>query len=87
MFHELSVYSTSFEPRMLDLSQTFILQWSDQACASMELAEYIRECVKFIEREIKRCELFGLDTTTRENLLVTLEDLLIEKRLSLLGKL
>lgn len=86
MFHELSVYSASFEPRMLELSQDYILQWSNQACNSMELAEYIRECVRFIDREIKRCELFGLDTTTRKALLATLEDLLVERRLSLLGK-
>ncbi|KAL9096825.1 MAG: hypothetical protein Q9165_000789 [Trypethelium subeluteriae] len=81
MFHESSVYSNSFEPRMLELSQDYILQWSDQACDEMELAEYIRACVQFIDRETKRCEVFGLDTTTRKALLVTLEDLLVEKRL------
>ncbi|KAF2238834.1 Cullin-domain-containing protein [Viridothelium virens] len=81
MFHEISVYSNSFEPRMLELSQDYILQWSNQACNEMELAEYIRACVQFIDREIKRCEVFGLDTTTRKALLVTLEDLLVEKRL------
>ena len=86
MFHEMTVYSTSFEPRMLELSQEYILQWSDRACDEMELAEYVRACTQFIDREVTRCELFGLDTTTRKALLVTSEDLIIEKRLSTLGK-
>ena len=86
MFHEISVYSNSFEPQMLELSQKYILQWSNQACDNMTLAEYVRASIHFIDRETKRCELFGLDTTTRKALVVTLEDLLVEDRLSRLGK-
>ncbi|KAI9687768.1 MAG: hypothetical protein M1822_001848 [Bathelium mastoideum] len=82
MFHELTVYSNSFEPQMLELSQSYILQWSNQACDTMELATYVQACVQFVDREMTRCELCGLDTTTRKSLLVMLEDLLVEKRLS-----
>ncbi|KAI9711752.1 MAG: hypothetical protein M1820_001897 [Bogoriella megaspora] len=82
MFHELSVYSTSFEPRMLELSQSYILDWSDQASEEMELAAYVNESKSFIDRETKRCDLFGMDSSTRKELLVLLENLLVERRLT-----
>ena len=87
MLHELVVYTSDFEQKLLASSQTFIVDWSEHECADRELPDYVRESVKLIDREMKRCEIFSLDNTTRRDLLTLLEDHLIERRQADLGKL
>lgn len=86
MFHELSTYSGTFEPRMLELSQSYIIDWTEQTSVEMSLPGYVKASVELMDREMARCEMFGLDATTRRDLLTLLEDHIIsrkEDRLSL----
>ncbi len=86
MFHDLSAYTKVFEPRMLDLSQEFIKSWAERACSEKTLADYVRSCNQFVAKETERCNLFGLDSTTKRALTTMLEFHLIERQESFLGK-
>lgn len=85
MLHTLQVYS-SFESMMLARSQEFIMTWADKECAERELPEYVAESVKLMDVEMKRCDQFNLDISTRRDLLTNLEDLLIDRKEAELSK-
>lgn len=80
MFHEIQTYTTSFEPRMLELSQSYILDWVERTIAEKDLAGYVKETTELMQREMQRVELFSLDGTTRRDLLKLLEDHLISRK-------
>ena len=85
LLHQLLIYTEYFEPRMLDFSQTFILQWSEQAVAEKSLKEYVASCFKLMDSESQRCIRFDLDSTTRRALMTLIEHHLIERQKSFLG--
>lgn len=87
LFHQLLVYTEYFEPRMLDFSQTFIVQWSEQAVADKSLKGYVASCFKLMESESQRCITFDLDSTTRRELMTLIEHHLIERQESFLSML
>ncbi|KAJ9637703.1 hypothetical protein H2199_007194 [Coniosporium tulheliwenetii] len=80
LFHDLSIYTSVFEPRMLHKSQTFIINWSKEASAEKSLADYVHSSVQLMNREMSRCEHYGLDSTTRRDLLTLLETYLIQQQ-------
>ena len=86
MFHELGVYTYDFEPKLMHYSQIYICEWSDREVAEKDLPDYVTACVKLIEDEMKRCDLYDLDNTTRRDLLALLEHHLVERREADLSK-
>lgn len=85
MFHAIGTYTDSFEPKMLEASQNYIIAWAKQASEEKELAMYVRDSSELVDREIQRCETFSLDSSTRRNLMMLLEDYLISAQESKLG--
>lgn len=84
MFHDLATYSTSFEPRMLAFAQQYVIEWADRTSAEKSLPDYVNEAADFMTKEIERCEVFGLDQSTRRDLLALLEDHIIEGKVDYL---
>ncbi|THW65246.1 Cullin-domain-containing protein [Aureobasidium pullulans] len=84
MFHDLATYSTSFEPRMLASAQRYVVEWANEKSAEKPLLEYVNEAVTFMTKEIERCELFGLDQSTRRDLLALLEEHFIKEKVDYL---
>ncbi|KAF2260157.1 Cullin-domain-containing protein [Lojkania enalia] len=80
MFHEMQVYSKYFEPRMLELSQKYILVWANTSSEEKSLAEYVKSARALMESEIDRVEMFRLDGSTKRDLLTLLEDHLISRK-------
>ena len=80
MFHEMQVYTKYFEPRMLELSQKFVLDWADKTSADMSLPDYVKSARKLMKDEIARVEKFGLNGSTKRDLLTLLEDHLISRK-------
>ena len=80
MFHELSVYTASFEPRFLQLTQDYIANWSDEMVVEKPVPEYVALAENTIAAEIGRCEDYALDSSTRRELLTLLEDHLIQRK-------
>ncbi|KAF2190175.1 Cullin-domain-containing protein [Zopfia rhizophila CBS 207.26] len=80
MFHEIQTYTMYFEPRMLELSQKYVLGWAEKASVEKALAEYVKAARALMKSEMERVEMFGLDNTTRRDLLTLLEDHLISRK-------
>ncbi|KAF1957709.1 Cullin-domain-containing protein [Byssothecium circinans] len=80
MFTKMEVYTKHFEPRMLELSQTYIKEWSDAASAEKSLPEYVKSALALMKSEMARVEIFGLYGSTRRDLLTLLEDHLISRK-------
>lgn len=80
MFHETQTYTNCFEPRMLELSQTYIAEWAEKESAEKSLADYVTNVYNLMSGEMTRVDMFGLDSTTRRDLLTLLENHLIQKR-------
>ncbi|EUC31377.1 hypothetical protein COCCADRAFT_6726 [Bipolaris zeicola 26-R-13] len=80
MFHDMQVYTRHFEPRLMELSQEYIVKWADTESAEKSLPEYVRNSRALMDREMKRVEMFSLPNTTKRELLTLLEDHLITKK-------
>lgn len=83
MFHDLATYTNSFEPRMLAFSQLYVTQWAEEKSAG-PVPDYVNAASQFMKSEVARCELFGLDMSTRRDLLALLEDHLVERKVDYL---
>jgi len=84
VFHALMVYTRDFEPMLLGGSQAYFFKWADQQSSTRSLAKYVEECHKLIDRETSRCEIFGLDPSTRREIVTKMEELLIRRKESVL---
>jgi cullin-4 len=80
MFHEMQVYTRHFEPRLMEISQEYVVKWADAESAEKSLPEYVRSARALMDREMKRVEMFSLPNTTKRELLTLLEDHLISKK-------
>lgn len=77
MFQSLAVYTSDFEPNLLGLSSKYYATWSDEKAETLDLLQYIEESHELIDLEMQRCDMLGLDSTTRKSLESYLEDLLV----------
>jgi cullin-4 len=80
MFHEMRVYTSHFEPRLMEISQEYVVKWADAESAEKSLPEYVRSARALMDREMKRVEMFSLPNTTKRELLTLLEHHLISKK-------
>ena len=80
MFHSLAVYLEFFEPRLKAESQQYYLSWAERTVSTTDLSGFVESCVKLIEHEMRRCDDFGLDQTTKKALEQYLEDILVDER-------
>ena len=80
MFHSLTVYEIFFEPKLMAESEQYFVAWAENSVTANNLAGYVEECGKLIERELNRCDLYGLDQTTKKALEKYLEDILVDQR-------
>ncbi|KAL1853372.1 hypothetical protein Plec18170_005369 [Paecilomyces lecythidis] len=79
LFHDLSVYTSDFEPQFLAESENFFTSWAD-AEAEKYLATYVENCHRLIEREVSRCDLYSLSRNTRQKLAELLDDNLVTRK-------
>ena len=80
MFHNLSIYTKYFEPRLLSESEQYFCSWAEQAIASNDLAGYVDISVNLMSQENGRAGKLGLETTTIKALQTYLDDILIDQR-------
>jgi hypothetical protein len=80
LYHDLGVYTQIFEPRFMELLQKFAKEWSENAVSEKSLADYVKNAMELMEAELARGEAGGLPLTTRQDMLKTLEDLLIYRQ-------
>jgi len=78
LFHQLVVYTSVFEPKLLGKTQSYVISWKDDAFLKKTLTEYVNDTTVLISQEIERGASFGLDKSTLKDILVLLEDHLIQ---------
>ncbi|KAF7720233.1 Uncharacterized protein PECH_003349 [Penicillium ucsense] len=76
LFHNLDVYSTEFEPLFITSSQKFIASWAQRESTG-DLASFVENSHRLIEREVERCGLFALNRSTTQRLSELLDEILI----------
>lgn len=86
VFHALMVYTKDFEPILLGESQAYFINWADQQSSSLKLASYVEECHRLIDRETRRCDMFGFDSSTRREIFTKLDELLVARKEAILTK-
>ncbi|KAL1875601.1 hypothetical protein Plec18167_005537 [Paecilomyces lecythidis] len=79
LFHDLSVYTSDFEPQFLAESENFFTSWAD-AESEKYLATYVENCHRLIEREVSRCDLYSLSRNTRQKLAELLDENLVARK-------
>jgi cullin 4 len=85
MFHEMQVYTRSFEPRMMEVSQEYVKTWADTESVERSLSGYVKSARALMDREMERVDVFSLPSTTKRELLTLLEDHLISRKETRLG--
>ncbi|KAJ8107062.1 hypothetical protein OPT61_g9125 [Boeremia exigua] len=80
MFNDMHVYTEHFEPRLLELSQDYVMKWADAESDQKSLPEYVRNARALMDREIQRVDMYMLPNTTKRDLLTLLEDHLISRK-------
>ncbi|KXL43500.1 MAG: hypothetical protein FE78DRAFT_92575 [Acidomyces sp. 'richmondensis'] len=80
LFHDLQVYTASFEPAFLGMTQKYVARWSDDLIVEKSIPEYVELAEEFIAKEMARCEEYHLDASTRRDLLALLEDHLVVRK-------
>jgi hypothetical protein len=83
-FHELSVYTKEFEPAFIESSGLAFASWRYSEAENGDLAHYADECTSLFEREMTRCDLFKLDSSTRAQLAELFDNILVEENAELL---
>ena len=78
MFHALMVYTREVEPRIMGESTRFYNRWAQERSSKDSLADYVENCDNLINREMRRCDQFKLDSSTSTCLKTYLETYLIE---------
>jgi len=80
LFHDLGVYTSDFEPRMIAESEAFFSSWAEKEAADQYLATYAENCHRLIESEVSRCDLSSLNMNTRKKLSDLLDQNLVVKQ-------
>jgi hypothetical protein len=83
LFHNLDVYSSDFEPLLMAESEKFVTSWCQREVAG-NLATYVDNTRRLIEREVERCNLFSFARSTRLKLSELLDETLIVQQTDLL---
>ncbi|KAF3895625.1 Ubiquitin ligase subunit CulD [Trichophyton interdigitale] len=85
LFHDLKIYTSQFEPSMLESSAAYYKNWAATHVAEDDLASYVEKSYRLIEREMARCDLLSFDRGTKQKLAELLDhDLMANQKQFLL---
>ena len=80
MFRQLSLYGKLFEPAFMAASQRFYVSWAQQTTASTDLSGYTNMTKCAFEQEMESANTWNLDVTTKKQLEMHLEEILVRDR-------
>ena len=82
--HDLGIYSINFEPVLKSASGDYLASWRENESGKPDLASYATACTELLERELKRCDLLGMDRSTRLMLAELFDSVIVEEEFDLL---
>ena len=80
LFHNIGVYQTVFEPRLLAQLQELSYNWSKEETLKMNVPNYIKTAIGIMERAIKTGQDVGLDSSTRTSIMTMMEHIFIGRQ-------
>ncbi|KAI9736141.1 MAG: hypothetical protein M1834_001025 [Cirrosporium novae-zelandiae] len=83
LFHELLVFSKEVEPAILGEGQKYFVAVAKDRSQS-SLSEYVQFVLALIDDEIRGCNVYGLDDSTKREFLRLIDEHLIEEKQSIL---
>ncbi|RMZ75241.1 hypothetical protein DV738_g5579, partial [Chaetothyriales sp. CBS 135597] len=81
ILHELAEYSTHFEPGFRQASEDYFRWWKTDRSGKDNLDEYVPNCSRLLDAEMRRCDLLSLDRTTRSMLAQLFDQILVADEL------
>ena len=83
-FHDLSVYSSVFEPAFSKISSAYFKDWTAEQVSHGELAQYAKQSTDLIHREFGRCDRYDFDRSTKRMLSEQMDEFLVRKQVAFL---
>ncbi|KAK2875649.1 hypothetical protein FQN49_001528 [Arthroderma sp. PD_2] len=68
LFHDLKIYTSQFEPCLLESSAAYYKSWAASLVAGGDLADYVGKSFRLFEREMTRSHLLSFDRGTQQKL-------------------
>jgi cullin 4 len=80
MLHVMDLYQPGFEPAFLQSSQSFFEELDTHSWTSLDLKSYILSCVRLLDNEGARCDVYNFDSATKRAVLADARRILIVQR-------
>jgi cullin-4 len=80
MLHIMDLYQAGFEPVFLQSSRLFFEELDSKSWVSFDLKTYILSCVRLLEKESARCDIYNFDSRTKQALLTAALTILLKQR-------
>ena len=84
-FHDLEVYTSQFEPLLVETSRTWFGSWRKMEAEKQDLPHYVQSCSTLLDTELTRCDTLSLDRSTRTQLLDMFDDIMVEQNINRLS--
>jgi len=78
--HELSVYTSDFEPVFKTATEAFFRSWRESEAEKAGLSHYVTVCSTLLDNEMRRCDLLSLDRSTRAQLSELFDIIFVEEK-------
>lgn len=82
--HELSIYTSDFEPIFRTTTEEYFKVWRDAEANKDELGDYVNNCSSLLAREMARCDFLTLDRSTRIDISALYDAILVEDEVDIL---
>ncbi|KIW21046.1 hypothetical protein PV08_01625 [Exophiala spinifera] len=82
--HELSIYSSDFEPLFHSTTQSYFRSWKETDANRDDLAAYVTNCSYLLEREMGRSGLLTLDRSTILQISELFDEILVSEEIDIL---
>ena len=83
-FHELTVYTSIYEPVLRQSSEAYFRSWRASEAEKSTLGHYATACTTMLEQEMRRCDLLNLDRSTRAQISELFDTIFVEEKIDLL---
>ena len=85
-FHELTIYISDLEQVIERSTEAYFRQWRETEADKGDLGHYASSCSDLLQRELVRCDLYGLDRSSRNSIASSFDVVFVEEKLDLLAE-
>ncbi|KAL8338298.1 hypothetical protein RB601_006469 [Gaeumannomyces tritici] len=82
MMHVFNLYGKLFERRLLEESEKYFLEFSEERSEGCSLKDYIGAARDLLQREGDRCNIYNLDSTTKKQIIDVIHRIVVRDHAS-----